>query len=362
MGIILPEPEPEPKKRRVIGNFASDAPDMPQFLYDYAEENERLRLYAENYRAIRHYVRPNRVQSIYNIRLTPTRSDFALRLEQIFHEQKNSFKINASFGYVLRHRVTHELRYFHASLNNHRMMDMPILVNTLQDYRRFVDALDSFDSLEYARQQRPDSQWVVDEVTNLSVYINHLDSYIQAVDAPVHIKNRQGVYCVDSTHNLCFFNCLALHKRPDLLADYSKGRNRRMDPRCRNAAVKRAALALYEGCSDKPVTEFPGVNMNELKRRDDPEEEDGELIREGPREGEGDNLSDLECLEAVFRVGIRIYRLERVRDKYFATLYRRPSPVYEDVMTLDLSTTADGREHFSYVHDLGQYAKFFLCL
>ena len=100
-------------------------------------------------------------------------------LDQIFKEQSTSFKINGSLGFVLRHRVTHELRYFHSSVNNHRLLDMPILVANRDNFQDFIDAIDWDEILEIVRQQRPDSAWVVDEVTNLTIYINHLELLIK---------------------------------------------------------------------------------------------------------------------------------------------------------------------------------------
>ena len=166
-------------ERRDQTNFASDPPHIPEFLRQHAARRFRLELYTANYRAIRHYVRPNRVQTLYNIRLVPTMESLTTRLEQIFNDQSTAFKINGSLGFVLRHRVKNDLRYFHSSVNNHRLLDMPILVNNRDDFQDFIDAIDWDKILEIVIQQRPDSTWVVDEVTNLTIYINHLELLIK---------------------------------------------------------------------------------------------------------------------------------------------------------------------------------------
>jgi hypothetical protein len=51
-----------------------------------------------------------------------TASTFTEMVHQIFREQTTAFKINVSFGFSLRHMETGELRYYHSSQNNSRLL------------------------------------------------------------------------------------------------------------------------------------------------------------------------------------------------------------------------------------------------
>jgi hypothetical protein len=46
------------------------------------------------------------------------------------------FKINLSFGFILRNVETGELRYYHSSQNNSRFFDAPHLIRTEEDLER----------------------------------------------------------------------------------------------------------------------------------------------------------------------------------------------------------------------------------
>ena len=81
--------------------------------------------------------------------------------------------------------------------------------------------------LEYIRQQRPDTKWVVHLLINVTFYVNKLfDHPIGArVVVPDFFLRNQGLVCLVSGYhgpygnNLCFFRCLAVHRgTPDVKA------------------------------------------------------------------------------------------------------------------------------------------------
>ena len=79
----------------------------------------------------------NRVQDRYNFTLHEmTASTFTEMVHRIFREQTTAFKINVSFGFILRHMETGELRYYHSSQNNSRFFDVPHLIRTEEIFRR----------------------------------------------------------------------------------------------------------------------------------------------------------------------------------------------------------------------------------
>ena len=84
----------------------------------------------------------SRVQDRYNFTLLEmTASTFTEMVHQIFREQTIAFKINVSFGFILRHMETGELRYYHSSQNNARFLDVPHLIRTEEDLERFLEEL-----------------------------------------------------------------------------------------------------------------------------------------------------------------------------------------------------------------------------
>ena len=61
--------------------------------------------------------------------------------ETIMKEQKNRFKINYSLAYILRNIETDELRYFHASYNNHLMLETALLISNRQELLDFLNSI-----------------------------------------------------------------------------------------------------------------------------------------------------------------------------------------------------------------------------
>ena len=52
------------------------------------------------------------------------------------------------------------------------------------------------------------------DITNITFYVNHLkDAPLGApVDLPHYIKNNHGLRNISADENLCFFQCLAVHR------------------------------------------------------------------------------------------------------------------------------------------------------
>ena len=63
------------------------------------------------------------------------------RLRAIFERQRWSFKINLSYGFILRNIDTGEPGYFHDSSNNHRFFDMPHIITDEADMEGFTEAV-----------------------------------------------------------------------------------------------------------------------------------------------------------------------------------------------------------------------------
>ena len=96
-------------------------------------------------------------------------SPTALRkqLNRIFADQPTVFKINLSFGFILRNTETAALQYHHPSANNNLVLEQPFLISDQADLDCLYEQVNNIDFLQWIRQQRPNSKWVVDLVTNV---------------------------------------------------------------------------------------------------------------------------------------------------------------------------------------------------
>ena len=82
-------------------------------------------------------------------------------VERIFQDQTTAFKLNLSFGFVLFNNETEQMQYHHTSANSNRVFEAPFLVRNLEDLQQVRSALENLDVFEWARQQRPNSKWIV---------------------------------------------------------------------------------------------------------------------------------------------------------------------------------------------------------
>ena len=258
-----------------------------------------------------------RVQSVYNIRYgTWAGWDMTPELDAIFRAQPRAFKVNASVGVLLRNNSTGRLRYWHASANNARIFSEPYLVQSRQDFDEFVRALSAQNLARSALDDAEDSEWTLHDVTNVSIYVNHLNFAIRANVVDGRAGRRQGALDLTTDSNACFFYCLAAHRNRDKVKSGHIYLNREMK-------------AVYRRVCQTPLQLFPGVTMD-----------------------------DMDFLEKKFDVGVQIYNAEQ---SDFAYLVRRASPAYADVMHLDLSDAGVGKPHFKYIYDLKAYSPYFKC-
>ena len=282
-------------------------------------EQEMLR---KNWVSLKSYSHKSKIQSVFNLRLTDR--DVVPRLDAIFRDQKGAFKVNASLGSMLRNKNTGELRYYHSSINNARMFEEPFQIQGPEDFQKFVDEIKSVDFNENPNVDKESSEWVTHDITNISIYVNHLDHSIRVNNSKTS-RHKCGTVTIASAHNQCFFACLAAHLNPDQLKRYL---NR--ETGC--LRLKRQTMTLYEQYTSLPAHEFAGTTIEEM-----------------------------DALEHKFRIGIQVYTLEKRQEKTVATLIRRANPNYTDRMVLDLSELSDGEYHFALIHDLAKYSYTFQC-
>ena len=113
-----PQPEPAPKRRRIASLDEDTLPPPP---VEPANDNlsRDLRDFVhENWASVRTHVARGPVQTRFNQRLTTTYLRVLNQpLRVLFDQQTTAFKINFSYGFVLREKQSGRLRYYHASNN-----------------------------------------------------------------------------------------------------------------------------------------------------------------------------------------------------------------------------------------------------
>ena len=318
-----PQPGPSaPKRRRIALNEDPLSPPPVEQLDDELSSDLQDAV-RDNWGSIRTYVAQGPVQTRYNHRLTTMDTrELQEPLRQLFEEQTTAFKVNLSFGFILKQKVTGRLRYYHSSNNCcGRLLEEPSLITNRDDFDRFLARIQESDILQWAVAQRPNSDWVCELVTNATFFLNKIVDHpigCVGVNLPTYVKNNKSIIGLETdSHgviyidNLCLFRCLAIHQGCDV--------------RCIEATV----ATLYAKYTDNtPVHDFVGVT-----------------------------LEDLSKIEATFDVNVVVYKLDEITDgKTTAEIVRRSLCSYAQTMYLNLYEA-----HFSYIKDIRMYSHSYKC-
>ena len=124
-------------------------------------------------------------------------------VERIFQDQTTVFKLNLSFGFVLFNNETEQMQYHHSSSNNNRVFETPFLVRNLEDLQQVRSALENLDVFEWARQQRPNSKWVVMDITNATFYLTKLRDHPidRSTRLPKYVLENPTIVSLDCDYN-----------------------------------------------------------------------------------------------------------------------------------------------------------------
>ena len=224
---------------------------------------ELLDVVGEHWSTIRTRVSRGPVQCKYDYRVTTLdMTVLEAPLKIMFQEQTHSFKINLSYGFVLRNKNTGRCKYYLSSCNCcGRYLDEPSLITNSKDFDAFLKRIRETEVLQRAINQRPDSAWVCELVTNVNFFVNRIiDHPIGFIDVtlPAYLKKNKDVIDLEKepihskryNDSLCLFRCMALHRGGDV---------RRLEP-----AVK----TLYEAYDqdDIAMEDFAGFTPDDLYR------------------------------------------------------------------------------------------------
>ena len=317
-----PQPGPSaPKRRRIALNEDPLSPPPVEQLDDELSSDLQDAV-RDNWGSIRTYVAQGPVQTRYNHRLTTMDTrELQEPLRQLFEEQTTDFKVNLSFGFILKQKVTGRLRYYHSSNNCcGRLLEEPSLITNRGDFDRFLARIQESDILQWAIAQRPNSDWVCEHVTNATFFLNRIVQHpigCVGVTLPDYLKHNKAVvglakdeHGATYNDNLCLFRCLALHQGCDV------------------RHLEATVVTLYAKYTDIPVHDFAGVT-----------------------------IEDVHKVETKFKTNVVIYQLVKTPDgKTVAELVRRSPAQYPETMYVHLYET-----HFSYIRDMKKFSHSYRC-
>ena len=145
----------------------------------------------------------------------------ALDLRRIFQEQTTAFKVNLSYGFILKHTVSVRVKYYHSYCNCCvRCLDDPNLVTNFETVEAFLERIHDQDTLQWAIAQRTNSDWICSSVTNVTFFVNRLIQHpigCVGVSLPTYLKLKKAIVGLEKDHhskpyfdNFCLFRCLNL--------------------------------------------------------------------------------------------------------------------------------------------------------
>ena len=124
-------------------------------------------IYRTHNKTIRTRIQRGRIKTMYHFLVPATKSlsqsDLKQQLESIYHDYDSEFKINVSFGIILRYVPTDELRFFYPSYNAN-IFELPKRIKNLEDIKPLLEDLDHEDRLSYAKNSFPTSAWCFEKI------------------------------------------------------------------------------------------------------------------------------------------------------------------------------------------------------
>ena len=181
------------------------------------EQNPEIRNFLlKHWSSIRSYTRLGPIQDIFNFYYNRMFRDLTDKvLTKIIQKQKNRFKINYSFGFVLQNIETQSYRYYHSSHNNAQVLDRAVFISNRHDLVHFLNALSEEDFMETLT--RPGTKWQIVDITNITFYVTKLQDVTLGapIDLPDNVKFNSGLVDFSAKDHLCFFRCFAVFKKAD---------------------------------------------------------------------------------------------------------------------------------------------------
>ena len=314
--------------------------DLTTFQQNHDDENESKKTFKNDdqsdsvteliksrWTSIRTYFKCQNVVDIFNFRLYKQKHDLIHTLSKLWESKIHSqVKLQCSIGFILQHKTSHKLRYFHSSANNTQLLQTPKNVGKLSELLKVGKTISELDLAQFAINKRPDSSWCVLLITNITFTLTKLPfaKFGTPTALPDYIKRNKSIISLTSVghkqyqDNLCFFRALALalsckcKKRCNCISS--------LEPQVQN---------LFEQykLSKKQKTNslcFKGVSLN-----------------------------DLPFLEQLFKVQITVFSLDK---------HQKASIIYQSFKSLPTKLNLCAvKNHFCFIKDLSKFTKCYKC-
>ena len=118
-------------------------------------------IYRKHWSTIQESVKIWRFKDVYHFPLFGD-EDVITIVSEVIDKYPHGIKLNVAFGFILCDRISDELKFFHPS-NNSTMFSLPRQFMAPGDVQLLQEDLERIDILEYARTQRPSSNWTVEK-------------------------------------------------------------------------------------------------------------------------------------------------------------------------------------------------------
>ena len=233
----------------------------------------------DNWSSIKGSMYQRRFQDILNCRLLrldgdedPERPEVSFLRVWGLHDC--TFKVNISFGVILRHRTSDRLRYYHASSNNATVFPLAVRVSLRGEVDDLLQQYGDIDQASLGLTHRANSSWVLYRVTNVTFYVYKLDGVNRigaAPELPKHIRDSKSILSMNRSRqrgtlwngNLCFFRCMAVDYHLDTDSQRLVQHPRQPSPH-QQVTLRLLRHWLVHTNNNMHATRFPGVVLEDL--------------------------------------------------------------------------------------------------
>ena len=121
-------------------------------------------VYQKHWATIKESSKRGKLRDVYHFPLFENEdSEILAKADQVFSNYTGKIKINVAFGFILKNRTTGELKFFHPS-NNTTLLPAPTVIASASDYNKFKEDIEKKDAYEYARTNRPSTNWTIERI------------------------------------------------------------------------------------------------------------------------------------------------------------------------------------------------------
>ena len=251
--------------------------------------------------------------------------DLKQQITYIFENETRTFKVNVTFGFILKNIETNKLRYF-KPYENQNIFQYPFLISKKEHLVDLIKQIEDLNTLKHIMSQREDTKSRVFFITNVLYSVFPYDYHLGGnVELPSFIKRNKSIISFDKdvkgesfNDDLCFFRSLTAHFHPSLFHDRKQTFFKN---KVKNYFQKWLDYNSHQG---KEITKFTGVKLSEIAQ-----------------------------LELCFEVNINIFQLVHISScmSIFKTL-----STFDTTMNLNLY-----ENHLSFIQNVNGYSKKCIC-